>query len=59
MIKPKAQYSSSSPMLTTMYHLAIYDGTENMRIVENSSVKRLLNDGVVMLNDDRTAKLKR
>jgi hypothetical protein len=56
-IKPKAQYSPSDPPVITKYHLVIYDGSENMMIVGNSSVKRLADDGTMMLSNGRTAKL--
>jgi hypothetical protein len=56
-IKPKAQYSPSNIPTSTKYHLIIYDDTEHMMIVGNSSVKRLENDGTMVLNNGRTAKL--
>ncbi|CAF4554290.1 unnamed protein product [Rotaria socialis] len=56
-IKPKAQYSPSNPTATTKHHLIIFDGTGNMMIVGNSSVKRLERDGTVKLNNGTTAKL--
>ncbi|CAF3224831.1 unnamed protein product [Rotaria socialis] len=56
-IKPKAQYSPSNPTTTTKHHLIIFDGTGNMMIVGNSSVKRLERDGTVKLNNGTTAKL--
>ncbi|CAM4761733.1 unnamed protein product [Rotaria magnacalcarata] len=56
-IKPKAQYSPSNPTATTKHHVIIFDGTGNMMIVGNSSVKRLERDGTVKLNNGTTAKL--
>jgi len=56
-IKPKEQYSPSNIPTSTKYHLIIYDDSEHMMIVGNSSVKRLENDGTMVLNNGRTAKL--
>ncbi|CAF4317966.1 unnamed protein product [Rotaria sp. Silwood2] len=57
-IKPKTQYSpSNSTGTTTMHHLIMYNDSGNIMIVGNSSVKRLQNDGTVILNDGHTAKL--
>ncbi len=55
--KPTTQYSPSNPPPTTKYHLVIYEDTENMMIVGNSSVKRFADDGTMVLSNGRTAKL--
>ena len=56
-IKPKTQYSPSEPTVTALYHLVKYDDTRTIVIVANSSVKKRMNNGALMLNDGRTAKL--
>ena len=56
-IKPKTQYSPSEPSIIALYHLINNDDTRTMMIVANSSVKKITNDGAVVLNDNRTAKL--
>ncbi|UJR17709.1 hypothetical protein I4U23_004607 [Adineta vaga] len=55
--KPKEQFSPSNPPGTTKYHLIVYDDNGLMMIVGNSSVKRFENDGSVLMNGGRTAKL--
>lgn len=56
-IKPKTQYSPSNPTTATTYHLILYPDTNNMMIVGNSSIKRQLNNGNIMLNDGQIVKL--
>jgi len=55
--KPKQQFSPSNPISAAKYHLATDNGTGNMIIVANSSVKRFGNDGIMTLNDGRTIEL--
>ena len=56
-IKPKTQYSPSNISTNGKFHLIMYDDTEDIMIVGNSSVKRLGNDGSMALNNGRTAKV--
>lgn len=56
-IKPKTQYSPSNTSINAKYHLIMYDDTEDIMIVGNSSVKRVENDGSMALNNGRTAKV--
>lgn len=56
-IKPKEQYSPSNPTTTPVYHLVAYADTGHMMIVGNSSVKRLLGESTLLLNDGRTGKI--
>ena len=55
-IKPKKQYSPSDPSTTALYHLIRYDDNRTMMIVANSSVKKSMTDGTLILNDNRVAK---
>ena len=56
-VKPKTQYSPSNVSTNAKYHLIIYNDTEYIMIVGNSSVKRFENDGSMVLNNGRTARV--
>ena len=57
LVKQKEQFSPSNPPGTAKYHLIVYDDNGLMMIVGNSSVKRFGNDGLLIMNGGRTAKL--
>jgi hypothetical protein len=56
-IKPKTIFSPSNPAEASTYHLIIYSDTNAMTIVGHSSVKRLENNGIMMLNNGRQGQL--
>ncbi|CAF1026745.1 unnamed protein product [Didymodactylos carnosus] len=56
-IKPKPTYSPSDPITSTKQYLINYDDTRSYSIAGNSGIKRITNDGKVVLNNGRTAKL--
>ena len=56
-VKPKTQYSPSNVSTNAKYHLIIYDDTEDIMIVGNSSIKRFESDGSMVLNNGRTARV--
>ena len=56
-VKPKTQYSPSNVSTNAKYHLIIYNDTNDFMIVGNSSVKQLENDGSMVLNNGRKARV--
>lgn len=56
-VEPKTQYSPSNALTNAKYHLIMHDNTDDIMIVGNSSAKRLQNDGSIILNNGRTAKV--